>query len=155
MGWQIRIGILSVVAVLLFMIGFGASTSWQELVALPQTYARLRLEGIPATAHLVVCAPGIGGGRGIGCRLGLRGREETRDWDYPENSGQFESLTPGAPVAMLVDPSDPTTAYTVRDVEEGTNAGWGPVVLFGIALSLGGLGGLAWFARFAIRLPRQ
>ncbi len=134
------------------MVGFGAFTTWDSLVSLPHKYDQLRSNGTQATAYLVVCAPGIGGGRGIGCRLRLSFDGQTRTWAYPEDSGQFEQLRPGAPVTMLVDPADPATAYTMRDVEARTNAGWSPPALFGVALTLIGLVALTWLARMARQL---
>ena len=132
----------------LFFVGFGASLIWKSEHGLPAAYARLRAHGVPATAHLVRCAPGTGGGRGVGCRLSLG----DRTWDYPEDSAQFRGLPAGAPVAVLVDPHHPTTVYTVHDVDRRTNAGIGsPVLWFGVVLIAAGLGGLVWFFRLSRR----
>jgi hypothetical protein len=67
----------------------------------------------------VTCAPGIG----VGCQLAVRYQGRRCIWDYPENSAQFNGLSDGASVPVLVDPHDPNIVYTVRDVEQRTNTG--------------------------------
>src|SRR5438067_2355243 len=73
----------------------------------------------------------LGGGRGVACRLTLAFHGSSRTWVYPENSSQFEDLSAGAPVPMLVDPRDPRTAYTLIDVRAHTNTGFGIVAGLG------------------------
>jgi hypothetical protein len=103
---------------------------------------------VQATANLVKCAPGIGGGRGVGCRVSLRFAGRVRTWNYPEDAHQFDGLSAGAPIPVLVDPSDPRTVYTARDVERRTNAGASsPVLWFGVVLVGIGLAGFAWLLR--------
>jgi hypothetical protein len=138
----------------LFFVVFGGYTAWHSYVGLPHAYARLRAHGVRADASLVRCAPGLGGGRGVGCRLSLRFEGRTRAWNYPENSRQFESLPVGSQVPVLVDPSHPTTVYTVRDVERGTNTGLSsPVLWLGVVFAGLGLAGLAWLLRFVYARP--
>lgn len=139
----------------LFFVVFGAYSAWDSYHRLPQRYARLRTHGVQATANLVKCAPGIGGGRGVGCRVSLRFAGHARTWDYPEDVRQFEGLRAGAPIPVLVDASDPATVYTVRDVERQTNAGASsPLLWFGVVLVGIGLAGFAWLLRLVGILPR-
>jgi hypothetical protein len=75
-----------------------------------------------------------------------------RTWIYPENYAQFRTLRAGVAVPVLVDPTDPSTVYTVTDVEQGTNAGGADSALFwlGVAfvgIGLAGVGGFAWLFR--------
>jgi hypothetical protein len=135
----------------LFFAGYGTSLVWKSERSLPGAYATLRSRGAPATAHLVRCALGIGGGRGMGCRISLDYQGYTRSWDYPEDSDQFDGLQPGAPITVLVDPHNPKTVYTVHDVDRRTNAGTSsPVVWYGvvlITLGLAGFSGFLWIVR--------
>jgi hypothetical protein len=152
-----RLAFYGVIWVLLclFFVVFGAFDVWGSYHRLPHTYARLRAHGMPATASLVKCAPGIGGGRGVGCRVSLGFAGHVRTWNYPEDAHQFDGLRAGAPIPVLVDPSEPTTVYTVRDVERRTNAGASsPVLWFGVVLVGIGLAGFAWLVRLAGVLPR-
>jgi hypothetical protein len=150
-----RVAVAALLGVLVFCVAFGIATAWHSLVDLPRTYQHLRGSGVSATARLLRCAPGIGGGRGIGCRLRLAFGERTHDFNYPEDSAQFEQLPPGAAVPVLVDAGDPTTAYTVRDVIAKTNAGWSAPAFFGAGLTAVGLLGLAWLAWFRVRMRRS
>jgi hypothetical protein len=71
----------------------------------------------------------------VGCRISLDYQGQARTWNYPEDSHQFDGLQPGAPIAVLVDPHDPATVYTARDVEHRTNAGArSPVLWYGVVL---------------------
>jgi len=136
--------------VCLFFAGFGAHMIWHSTVTLPHTYDRLERIGAPATATVDKCAPGLGGGRGVACRLTLNYQGSARTWVYPENSRQFQGLPIGATVSMLVDPGHPRTAYTVTDVDARTNAGFGVVAglgFFFICLGLSGIAFMTWLAR--------
>lgn len=159
--WRLGTAVASAAGVCVFLLGYGTFLVWQGLVTLPHTYDQLRRTGASATAQVVLCAPGIGGGRGTGCRLRLVFAGQARTWAYPEDSRQFEHLAPGAPVAMLVDPADPDTAYTRHDVEARTNAGSSPPTALGVALGAAGLAGLTglvrlvgWRRRLTARLSR-
>jgi hypothetical protein len=111
----------------------------------------LRHAGVRATATLVRCAPRLDGGNGVGCRISLSYAGERRTWNYSENSRQFERLPTGAAIPVLVDPRHTATVFTVRDVEQETNAGIGsPLLWFGVVLVGIGLAGLVWLARLAI-----
>jgi hypothetical protein len=134
---------ISIVWALGFLVvaGLGARSLWETYVTLPATYARLEAAGVPATAVLQECRAGLGGGRGVGCRVSLDFRGAARTWDYPENSPQFDGLRPGAPIPMLVDPARPDVAYTVVDVRARTNTGL-PSGAFGEMLLLIGAVGL-------------
>lgn len=147
---------LTWILVCLFFVGYGASLVWNSERSLPAAYASLRSRGVNATAHLVRCAPGIGGGRGVGCRVSLTYRGHIRTWDYPEDARQFEGLRPGAPIAVLVDTRHPTTVYTVHDVNRRANAGLrSPVLWYGVVLIAAGIAGLAALLRFVRpRMPR-
>jgi hypothetical protein len=138
------------------LVGYGSFEAWDSYYRLPHRYADLRANGLPRMAKLVRCAPGIGGGRGVGCRLSLRSGERLRTWNYPEDSAQFKRLAAGAPIPVLVDPSNSTIVYTVHDVDNRTNAGTSPVFWFGIGVGLFGLAGLAlllWLWRETIPRP--
>ena len=138
-----------------FFVGFGAHIAYESLHGLAHRYDTLSSRGVRADASLVKCAPGIGGGRGVGCRLNLKYGSVHRTWDYPQNSSQFAGLRPGQPVTMLVDPAHPTVAYTVHDVEARTNTGLGPVFFLGAAFLVIGVAGLGWFIRFEWRTRRR
>lgn len=150
---RLRFYVIVWVLVCLFFVVYGAFLAWDSYGRLPHTYARLRAHGVRTTAKLVECAPGIGGGRGIGCRLSVRFGSLLRTWNYPEDSGQFRGLPVGSAIPVLVDPSNPKTIYTVHDVERRTNAGvTSPVFWFGIILAAVGLAGFSWLVRLG--LPR-
>jgi hypothetical protein len=83
-------------SVCLFFIAYGTFLAWDSYHRLPHVYAALRARGVPATANLVRCAPGIGIYRGVRCRLLLRFDGHLRTWDYPEDSAQFKGLAVGA-----------------------------------------------------------
>lgn len=129
----------------LFFIGFGASTVWEAFFALPAAYDRLEAAGVPAIAVIDECRAGLGGGRGVACRISMDFEGVTRAWVYPENSPQFDGLGPGDRVPMLVDPTSPDVAYTVTDVSARTNTGW-TGALFGEVLVFVGLAGLVFEA---------
>lgn len=150
---RVPLKVSGVVAALvsIFFVVFGVFTGWHSLVTLPRTYDNLEAHGVPATATLEKCARGLGGGRGVGCRLSLTFAGSTRAWNYPENSRQFEGLPVGSGVPVLVDSKNPGTAYTVTDVRARTNAGFGPVVALGIAFVLIG----ASIAVAIIRVKRR
>jgi hypothetical protein len=137
--------------VCLFFVAYGAFLVWESYDSLPHVYAALRARGVPATANLVRCAPGIGIYHGVRCQLSLRFDGRVRTWDYPEDSTQFEGLTVGAPIPVFVDPTDSSIVYTLRDVEHRTNAGTSPVFWYGVVLVVLGLAGFA----FLLRLSRS
>jgi hypothetical protein len=86
-----------------------------------------------------------------------RTRHRRRVWDYPENSAQFNGLSDGASVPVLVDPRDPNIVYTVRDVEQRTNTrGFALTGLVFIVPGVLGLVAMGWFAlRFVPRANRR
>ena len=53
----------------------------------------------------------------------------------------------GAAIPVLVDPSNSSIVYTLRDVEHGTNAGTSPVFWYGVVLVVLGLAGFAFLLR--------
>ena len=134
-------------SVCLFFVAYGAFLAWDSYHRLPHVYAVLRARGVPATANFVRCAPGIGIYRGVRCRLSLRFDGRLRTWDYPEDSAQFKGLAVGAAIPVLVDPSNSSIVYTLRDVEHGTNAGTSPVFWYGVVLVVLGLAGFAFLLR--------
>lgn len=136
----------------LWIAGLGAHALWSSFDDLPTTYSRLREQGIPASARLVECARGLGGGRGRACRLTLTLGGQTTTWVYPEDSAQFERLPQGAAVPMLVDPADLRTAYTVYDVHQETNAGWSPTADFGMGCLVASAAMVGLFGRLIARL---
>jgi hypothetical protein len=140
----------------LFFLTYGAFTAWDSYHRLPRVYAALRAHGVPATAHLVRCTVPFGRG-GIRCRLSLRFDGRLRTWRYPEDTGQFTGLAPGAAIPVLVDPNNSKTVYTSRDVEHRTNAGTSPVFWYGVALAIAGLAGFAfllWLQWLRLTTPK-
>jgi hypothetical protein len=150
-GWSNRFVLAIWLVLSLFFAGLGIYLTWHSVVALPRTYAHLRSSGVPATAQLEWCGH-YEGGNGLDCRLQLSYAGTTRTWEYPNDVHQFHGLPLGAPIAMLVDPAHPTIAYTVHDVDANTNAGWGIVSFFGVALVLAGAIGLFWCVQLIRRL---
>ena len=73
------------ILVCLFFVTYGAFLAWDSYHRLPHVYAALRARGVPATANLVRCAPGIGIYHGVRCRLSLRFDGRLRTWNYPED----------------------------------------------------------------------
>ena len=138
----------------LFFVGLGLHSLWSSMVSLPATYRLLNESGVLTVATVDRCAPGIGGGRGKGCELSLTYEGARRVWDYPEDSAQFVGLPAGAQVPVLVDPRNPQTVYTVTDVRARTNAGFGPIVGFGIACIAAGAAG-GWFLVGAVARFRK
>ena len=135
------------ILVCLFFVTYGAFLAWDSYHRLPRVYAALRARGVPATANLVRCAPGIGVYHGVRCRLSLRFNGRLRTWDYSEDSAQFKGLAVGAAIPVLVDPDNADTVYTRRDVEHTTNAGISPVFWYGVVLVVLGLAGFAFLLR--------
>jgi hypothetical protein len=148
-----RVASWSRIAVFVFFVGYGAYLAWGSVVSRPHAYARLRVHGVPATARLAACGH-FGGARGVTCRLQLSFRGRTRTWTYRNDTRQFHGLPLGAAVPVLVDSAHPETAYTVHDVQAGTNAGWGVLAFFGIGLAALGAAGLAWQGRLSRRPAR-
>jgi len=135
------------ILVCLFFVTYGAFLAWDSYHRLPHVYAALRARGVPATANLVRCAPGIGIYHGVRCRVSLRFDGRLRTWNYPEDSAQFKGLAVGAAIPVLVDPNNADTVYTRRDVEHTTNAGISPVFWYGVVLVVLGLAGFAFLLR--------
>ena len=150
---RLRFYVIVLVLVCLFFVVYGAFLAWDSYHRLPHRYSLLRAHGVRTTAKLVECAPGVGGGRGVGCRLSIRLGGLARTWNYPEDSSQFRGLPVGSAIPVLVDPGNSKTIYTVHDVERRTNAGASsPVFWYGIILAAVGLAGFIWLVRLG--LPR-
>lgn len=134
-------------SVCLFFVAYGAFLAWDSYHRLPHVYATLRARGVPATANLVRCSPGVGIYRGVRCRVSLRLHGRRREWVYPEDAAQFKGLAVGAAIPVLVDPGNSRIVYTAHDVERRTNAGTSPVFWYGVGLAVLGLAGLAFLLR--------
>jgi hypothetical protein len=136
----------------LFFIGMGVYTTWDAATNRPHLYAVLRDRGVPLTASFAGCS----GGRDDICRLTVTYRGTSRTWDYGENHPQFDRLSRGDPVAVLLDPRHPQTVYTVRDVQTDYDTGvlsgssilGVGFVIFGVAA----LGFGTWFYRSLHRI---
>jgi hypothetical protein len=138
-GLRFCVGFLGVCAVVMFI---AAATAIFER---PRTYHALADHGVPAlaTAHC--------GGDGCALSYTFAGRERTND--YNNDLAQFCHCSAATPV--LVDPGDPATMFTVRDVQRGTNAGLGVYSLATIVIGLF-LSGLAVFTFRTLRnLPSR
>jgi|SRR5579863_2537392 len=139
----------------LFFVGLGASIVVNSLFTFPHRYAVLSSRGVRIEGTLVKCGPGIGGGNGTGCEVHITFKGFSRTWDYPENSPQFNGMSPGDRIPMLVDPANPNDAYTVLDVRDRTNTGFGVLFSLGCAFILIGLGGLWWTLTLQRRVNRK
>lgn len=150
--WGKKAGVYSVIwiAVCLFLIGLGIARFSSSRHSLPGAYATLEKRGVRATARIDECAPGLGGGRGVACRLTLRFRGRMKTWVYPEDSSQFDGLPTHAPVSVLVDPENPELVYTAVDVHQRTNTG--DVAYLGLFFAVPGALGLLAFGWFTFRL---
>lgn len=136
-------------AVCIFFIAYGIATTWHAVSGLPTTYSRLRAHGVSATAMFAGCSGNL---RLRNCRLALTFHGRTRRWRYPEDYRQFDRLPLGAPVAVLIEPRDPGTVYTVHDVDVRYDAGFSASAVFGVVLAAAGFLGLAfllWLRRLA------
>jgi hypothetical protein len=69
----------------------------------------------------------------------MRVHGQTRTWDYLQSPSQFEGSGSERDVVLLVDPDRLATAYTVRDVERNTGAGWSFMTILGIAVACFGV----------------
>lgn len=124
--------------VCLFFLILGTVSAWNAAIGLPRTYSHLEAHGVRETATFAGCR--VVDVRQNECRLTLSGRTWTYSKDYP----QFNGLTAGAPVAVLVDPKHPTTVYTAHDVTVRYNAGFGPLAVLGVVFAVLGFLGLAF-----------
>lgn len=136
-----------------FFIGFGSYTAWNAAVSLPQAYAQLRAHGVHTKAVFAGCS--VIDLRTTECRLTLRFGGVTNTWAYSSDYPQFNGLRIGAPVAVIVDPTNPTTVYTVHDVMTNDNAGFGVLSVFGVIMAILGVIGVVWYLRFQRRLDRR
>jgi hypothetical protein len=155
---QLKWTFASVVILALFFIGFGISTA-VDAAHRPHTYAQLRDHGVRRNARFDGCGHVDRFDKNSQddvCRLTVSYQGHTRRWDYQDDYPQFDHLAVGARVPVLLDPNHPTTVYTVHDVETNDNAGiFSLTGLFGVGMSLAGVGILVWIARLMRRQRRD
>jgi hypothetical protein len=125
------------------LVGTGCWGTYETMFKLPREYSTLESRGIPLTATFAGCTAG----RDATCTLELPGSRAR--WDYGENHAQFDGLSVGAPVAVMVDPKDPHTRYTAVDLRRHTNAGFGVLFAFSLALGIAGLAAIPFLLRFS------
>ena len=135
-----------VLALMVFFIGFGAYITWDAVSARPAVYETLEGRGVKADARVDYHEVGFSGDDDY-YSLTVTFRGSSYSTRYHNNYPQFESVRPGGTVPALVDPENPEVIYTVTDVREGTNAGFGVLAVFGIAMTIGGIYGLVYFIR--------
>lgn len=103
----------------LFLIGFGITVIRDAMTNQPRTYRQLRSQGVALTAHFAGCP------NRLDCRLRLSYQGRSRTWKYGADYPQFDHLSVGAAVPVLLDPVHPNIVYTVHDVETNENTGLG------------------------------
>jgi hypothetical protein len=131
-------------------VAFIAVAVWgtnETMRELPRDYTVLDRRGARMTATFAGCT----GGRDNTCRLRLPGERVL--WDYRQNSAQFDGLSAGAPVEVLIDPENRRTRYTAVDVRRRTNAGFGVLFGFSIVIGLAGVASVPYLRRSGRPLP--
>lgn len=146
------------VALGLFFIGLGVGAV-VDAAKRPHTYATLRDRGVLLSARFEGCGHVDRfdkNGKDDVCRLTVTYQGRTRKWVYRDDYPQFNQLGVGASIPVLLDPSHPTTVYTVHDVDTHDNAGvFSAYGLFGFGSVCAGIGLIAWLARNEFRTRRE
>lgn len=93
------------------LIAGGTFLLIHNLVIVPGAYERLSTNGAQVNGVVTGCR----NTRGRVCDLTYTYNGQTRTVVYGQHTDQFGA--PGSSVALLVDPSDPSTAFTKQDVE--------------------------------------
>lgn len=107
-----RLALMGVVALCTAtLLAGGVFLLTHNLVLVPGAYERLSAGGVPVTATVAACRDV----RGRVCELAYSYRGQARTLTYGQHTEQFGP--PGSSVKLLVDPSDPSTAFTQQDVE--------------------------------------
>jgi hypothetical protein len=107
-----RLGLMGLVALCIAsLIAGGAFLLLHNLVVLPGAYERLSQNGAQITATVNGCH----NTRGRVCDLTYTYQGLTRTVVYGQHTDQFGPA--GSTVTLLVDPSDPSTAFTAQDVQ--------------------------------------
>lgn len=123
------VAIGSLVLILLFLLGAGAYLILRSLVIVPREYDRLAAVGVPAKGQVVSCYHG----KGADCWLSYTYGGVSRRAVYGQDLGQFGAV--GSAVDLLVDPSDPSTVFTVHDVRTRYVGAW--EVMIGLLMLVG------------------
>ena len=107
-----RLGLMGLVALCIAtLLAGGAFLLLHNLVMLPGAYERLSTSGAPVTATVTACR----NARAKVCDLTYSYQGQTRTVTYGQHADQFGPA--GSSVTLLVDPSDPSIAFTTQDVE--------------------------------------
>jgi hypothetical protein len=111
--------LLALALMSLVLIGSGIAVIREATTNQPRTYRQLRSHGVGLTAQFAGCP------NRLDCRLTLSYDGRSRTWKYSADYAQFDHLSVGAPVPVLLDPAHPNTVYTVHDVQTNQNTGLG------------------------------
>jgi hypothetical protein len=124
--------VLALALMSLFLIGSAIALIRDATTNQPRTYRQLRSHGVGLTAQFAGCP------NRLDCRLTLSYGGRSRTWKYGADYPQFDHLSVGAPVQVLLDPAHPNTVYTVHDVQTNNNTGRG-LASVGLGLIVFGL----------------
>jgi hypothetical protein len=107
-----RLALVSLVGLCIAtLVAGGAFLLAHNLVMLPGAYERLSTNGAEVNATVASCR----NTRAKVCDLTYTYQGQTRTVTYGQHMGQFGAA--GSNVTLLVDPSDPATAFTKQDVQ--------------------------------------
>lgn len=106
-----RVALVVTLAVIAAIFGgLGGYLVAESQVLLPREYDRLSAAGVPVTGTVTACH----GGKTAACYIGYV--YAGRSWFkvYVQDRGQFGAI--GSTVDLLIDPNDPSAAFTEKDV---------------------------------------
>jgi hypothetical protein len=107
-----RLGLVALVALCVAtLVAGGTFLLLHNLVMLPGAYERLSTNGAEVNATVDACR----NTRAKVCDLTYTYQDKTRSVTYGQHTEQFGPA--GSKVTLLVDPSDPSTAFTKQDVQ--------------------------------------
>jgi hypothetical protein len=114
-----RLALMGLVALCIAtLLAGGAFLLLHNLVMLPGAYERLSTSGVEVTGTVVACR----NTRAKVCDLTYAYQGPPKTITYGQHTDQFGA--PGSKVTLLVDPSDPSTAFTKQDVDTRYREGY-------------------------------